>query len=169
MIGVFIARVALAVGMGGLLFAAWIGTFAYFAGDPGPISVGVERTNEQTTLLVPDCDEPGAAPVDVLLTNLDDLGSNDVEPARLSAVDSDLEVRRAADFSGWRVTSTGLPRVDTYVQPTESDSWSVRSGVLLSDPPEGFSVTDLSDEPEGVETDVLPDVGAVVGAACSSR
>ncbi len=78
-------------------------------------------------------------------------------------------MRRAADFSGWRVTSTGLPRFDTYVQPTESDSWSVWSGVLPSDPPEGFSVTDLSDEREGVETDVLPDVAAVIRVACSSR
>lgn len=167
--GALLAGAALVVGVGGLLFATSFVAYVFVAGDPGPISVGVERTDERTALLVPDCGEPGAAPVEVLLTNLDDLGPDSVEPARLSAADPDLEVRRAADFSGWRVTSTGLPRVDTLVEPTESDSWSVWSGVLPSDPPEGFSVTVLSDEPEGVETVVLPDVAAVVRVACASR
>lgn len=155
------------VGLCFVLFAGSLVLFAFVAGDPGPISVGVERLGGQTTLLVPDCGEGNEPPVRLLVTDVDDPYRTGATGPSVAA--GELQVERASDFKGWRVTSLTLPTGPVVVRPTETDANSAWFGVLPVDPPDGLSITDLSDDPEGVRVAVVDDVDRLVRVACQYR
>jgi hypothetical protein len=155
---------------------------------PGPIYVGVERVDGGTTILAPDCGEPWvSAPDELIVTELlvSELGVGELESAgprgsgssgsatrestTLTVADGDLEVSRAEDFSGWRLTSSALPSAAARITPNEGDRLSEWFGVLPADPPEGLSVAGLGDSPGGVVVTAAADIDDVVRIACRLR